>query len=152
MKAIHNCFVTYFIIIEAVFKEQSYDKWKQFTTSEEEGQFVDLLFSKSKVTINESNSQLPNLHAAFISAVFKEQSYDKWKQFTTCVYFGSCPYSLFSKSKVTINESNSQLVCVLDLYCFAVFKEQSYDKWKQFTTSHASISHALCCFQRAKLR
>ena len=93
-------------------------------------------------------------------AVFKEQKYEKWKQFTTFSLKTKLGYLLFSKSKSTKNESNSQLIIVAELYlncCFqrakvrkmkaihndaaahgspeqAVFKEQKYEKWKQFTT------------------
>ena len=40
------------------FKEQKYEKWKQFTTEQLDKFSDDKLFSKSKSTKNESNSQL----------------------------------------------------------------------------------------------
>ena len=67
-------------------------------------------------------------------AVFKEQRYDKCKQFTTFWLSHSVIRSLFSKSKDTINASNSQLQPYRDYTNTAVFKEQRYDKCKQFTT------------------
>ena len=85
------------------------------------------LFSKSKDTINASNSQ--HIICVMLNnfAVFKEQRYDKCKQFTTIEIVGQNGYRLFSKSKDTINASNSQ----------------RDDSLLQFSRG---------CFQRAKIR
>ena len=109
------------------------------------------LFSKSKVTINESNSQLVILWIVFPFAVFKEQSYDKWKQFTTLFIMYAIIYLLFSKSKVTINESNSQPAGSSTADPRAVFKEQSYDKWKQFTTRITITTPVSTLFSKSKV-
>ena len=70
MKAIHNADELAAYNAEAVFKEQKYDKWKQFTTYHNESNQNYLLFSKSKSTINESNSQLNDAVFDDPSAVF----------------------------------------------------------------------------------
>ena len=57
MKAIHNKYGDKDKQINVVIKEQRYDKWKQFTTQSDTSKLCSKLLSKSKDTINESNSQ-----------------------------------------------------------------------------------------------
>ena len=152
MKAIHNAPIFGPFGLSAVFKEQRYDKWKQFTTPLWWRFWCWRLFSKSKDTINESNSQRCKVFLIKLFAVLKEQRYDKWKQFTTNCVSHLIIHRLFSKSKDTINESNSQRVNRVVIISIAVFKEQRYDKWKQFTTPVEPVLKACGCFQRAKIR
>ena len=58
MKAIHNRVRPADDVPGVVIKEQRYDKWKQFTTTLLSRKRYGQLLSKSKDTINESNSQL----------------------------------------------------------------------------------------------
>ena len=202
MKAIHNVLPCRWIRNTAVFKEQKYEKWKQFTTKCLAYSKLAVLFSKSKSTKNESNSQrklcnqhmtcgcfqrakvrkMKAIHNIFISthtqdiAVFKEQKYEKWKQFTTVATLANRQTMLFSKSKSTKNESNSQLIFTavfVLLRCFqrakvrkmkaihnvpaqqhpaavAVFKEQKYEKWKQFTTTSFDNRNYFLLFSKSK--
>ena len=110
MKAIHNWQNNYGNTTNAVSKEQIYEKWKQFTTSESQTFKIQTLFPKSKFTKNESNSQL--ISVCTIDPV------------------GCSQRANLRKMKAIHNNGCTGWTSYL-----AVSKEQIYEKWKQFTTS-----------------
>ena len=88
----------------------------------------------SKVTINESKSQLINPCSTISPVVVYEQSYNKRKQITTMTQATDISVTLLSMSKVTINESKSQRSGANNSSMSVVVYEQSYNKRKQITT------------------
>ena len=96
--------------MEVVVYEQSYNKRKQITTRTRPYAIGSMLLSMSKVTINESKSQHLDDECEILYVVVYEQSYNKRKQITTNYFKVSKIFQLLSMSKVTINESKSQLL------------------------------------------
>ena len=159
------------------YQSQNYKIWKQFTTTFLVVILRLIVVINHKTTKFESNSQRLARGVVILLCCYQSQNYKIWKQFTTHHRLSILLLLLLSITKlqnlkaihnqawcfhrwqpVVINhkttkfESNSQPVCLPEVFKGCCYQSQNYKIWKQFTTYQCGMMSLIGLLSITKLQ